>query len=441
MVEDWRLQLGTARSDVAQLTHQVVGAELQLKAARRELEVLRREIANLESVDAFMRDKFGTAQLYQWMSGRLSAMYFQSYDLAYGMARAAQRAYQYERGIPEGEADFIQPVYWESRRRGLLAGESLAVDLERLGRAYAESDTRGLEIVKKVSLLALDPLAALSLRATGRCEFALTEPLFDRDFPGHYRRRIRTLSVSFEGAEGPIGLNATLTQLDSKTVLAADPKAVKYLIDPKGPMPDTLRANWRPGQQIALSDLEESKENNGLFELRYDDDRYLPFEGTGAVSRWRLELSAPGAPELLDVVVTVKYAAEQGGELFANAVRGMLKPYPAARYVDVAAEFPDEWAEFVQGEGDWLTLPIGPELLPGIGGRQITGLFPRYDVAGEAPARFLLDGDGQLALDDGVLLATAGLSAGGAAWSLRFEGDKAALTGFGLVLTYRARGR
>lgn len=38
----------------------------------------------------------------------------------------------------------------------------------------------------------------------------------------------------------------------------------------------------RQGQQIALSDLEESKENNGLFELRYDDDRYLPFEGDKA---------------------------------------------------------------------------------------------------------------------------------------------------------------
>ncbi|MEV5497630.1 hypothetical protein AB0M50_19760 [Nonomuraea fuscirosea] len=41
-------------------------------------------------------------------------------------------------------------------------------------------------------------------------------------------------------------------------------------------------------------------------------------------------------------------------------------------------------SEFVQGEGDWLTLPIEPELLPGISGRQITGLFPRYDVTGEA---------------------------------------------------------
>jgi Tc toxin complex TcA C-terminal TcB-binding domain len=302
------------------------------------------------------------------------------------------------------------------------------VDLERLGRAYAETDARALEITKKISLLALDPLAALDLRSTGRCEFALTEPLFDRDFPGHYRRRIKTVSISFEGAEGPIGLNATLTQLDSRTVLAPDPKAVKFLIDPKGQPPETLRVNWRPGQRIALSDLEEYKVNDGLFELRYDDDRYLPFEGTGAVSRWRLELSAAGAAELVDVVMTVKYTAEQGGEPFAGAVKGLLKPYPAARFIDVAAEFPDQWAQAM--ESGRLTLPLDPAMFPGLVGRQVTGLYARYDGTG----RFLLNGERQLALDDGRLLPTPGLTVGD--WSFVLEGE---LNGFGLVVTYRAR--
>ncbi|MFI6924987.1 hemopexin repeat-containing protein [Nonomuraea spiralis] len=436
MAQDWAFQLAISRSDVAQLGHQVAGAELQVKVAQRELEVLRQEIANQEAVGAFMTSKFANAQLYQWMSGRLSGMYFQSYNLAYEMARAAQRAFQYERGIPEGEADYIRPTYWESRRNGLLAGESLSVDLERLGQAYVETDARGLEITKKVSLLALDPLAALNLRTTGRCEFALTEPLFDRDFPGHYRRRIRTLSVTFEGPEGPIGLNATLTQLDSKIVLSADPKAVKYLIDPKGPMPSTLRANWRAGQQIALSDLEEYKDNNGLFELRFDDDRYLPFEGTGAVSRWRLELPAGGAPALRDVVITVKYAAEQGGELFANAVKGMLKPYPAARFFDVATAFPDQWTAFAEGAEDVLTLPFTTGMFPGMIGRQITGVYAAY--APGTSARLLLNGDRRLALNDGKLLSTPGLLVGGAGWPLAVEGDRATLTGVGLILTYRA---
>ncbi|MFC4118573.1 hemopexin repeat-containing protein [Nonomuraea zeae] len=438
MAEDWALQLATAHSDVAQLEHQVAGAELQVKVAQRELEVQRQEIANLDAVGSFMKNKFAGAQLYHWMSGRLSGMYFQTYNMAYELALSAQRAFHYERGIPEGEAGFIQPLYWESRRNGLLAGESLGADLDRLGKAYAETDGRGLEITKKVSLLALDPLAALSLRSTGRCEFALTEALFDRDFPGHYRRRIKTLSVTFEGAEEPLGLNATLTQLDSKTVLAADPKAVKYLIDAKGPMPGTLRANWRPGQQIALSDLEPYKDNNGLFELRYDDDRYLPFEGTGAVSRWRLELSAKGAPELRDVTITVKYAAEQGGEPFANAVKGMLRPYPAARFLDLATAFPQLWTDFVEGDADRLTLPLTREMFPGMVGRQITGVYPRYELTGDTPVRFLLNGDRQFALDEGRLLPTPGLAVGGAGWTLVLEGDKAELAGAGLVLTYRA---
>ncbi|MEV1238908.1 hemopexin repeat-containing protein [Nonomuraea sp. NPDC049750] len=436
--QDWDLQLNMAKSDVTQLGHQLTSAQHQLTIAQRELAVVTQDIANQEAVAAFMKDKFAGAELYHWMAGRMSGLYFQTYNLAYEMARSAERAYQFERGESNGDGGYIQPRYWESRRNGLLAGDSLGFDLERLGKAYVDTDSRGMEITKKVSLLGLDPLALLALRGERRCEFALTEALFDRDFPGHFRRRIRTLSVSFLGADGPLGVYATLTQLDSKTVLAADPKAVKFLLDPKGAPPDTLRPDWRSGQQIALSDIEEYKENNGLFELRLDDDRYLPFEGTGAVSRWRLQLSGPAPAGLSDVVVTVKYSADQGGEVFANAVKGMLKPYASARYFDVASEFPDEWAQFQEGEDDQLVLPFTPALFPAMSGRQITGVYPRYELAGRGSVRFLLNGDKRLALADGKLLRTPGLSVGGNPWVLVLEGDKAALTNLGLVLTYRA---
>ena len=39
---------------------------------------------------------------------------------------------------------------------------------------------------------------------TGSCEFALTESLFDHDFPGHYRRQSVTVAVSFDDADGPL---------------------------------------------------------------------------------------------------------------------------------------------------------------------------------------------------------------------------------------------
>ncbi len=436
--QDWEQQLAMARTDVAQLGHQVAAAEAQLAIAKQELAILDQEAKNLDEIHAFLTGKFSSSELYGWMAGRLATMYFQTYTLAHEVARSAEQAYRFERGITDGAGAIIQPGYWEGRRSGLLAGEALSLDLQRLGRAYFNGGPRGLEITKKVSLLGLDPLALLALKSGGRCEFALTEALFDRDFPGHFRRQIKTVTVTFEGADGPIGINATLTQLDNRVVLSADPKAVKFLLDPKGSPPDTLRVDWRPGQQIALSDLEEYKDNNGLFELRFDDDRYLPFEGTGAVSRWRLDAGPHRVPDdLRDVTITVKYTAEQGGDAFATAVRGMLRPYTAAGFFDAATDFPDAWAEFVDDGTNTLTLPITPDLLPGLTGRQITAIYAKYQPPGTASGRFLLNGDDRLPLNDGKTLQTPGLTITNGL-TFTFTGDPTALTTLGLVLTYRA---
>jgi hypothetical protein len=202
-----------------------------------------------------------------------------------------------------------------------------------------------------------------------------------------------------------------------------------------------VRSDWRASQQIALSDVEQGRDNNGLFELRFDDDRYLPFEGTGAVSRWRLDTGGHlPPPELLDLTITVKYTAEAGGDIFATAVKGMLKPYPAARFFDVARDFPDAWTEFQSNGADGLVLPITPDLLPGMSGRQITGVYAKYQLADGGSARFLLGGDKRLALTDGKPLKTPGLSLGANGWTLRLEGDKTALDDVGLVLSYRAGG-
>ena len=80
-----------------------------------------------------------------------------------------------------------------------------------------------------------------------------------------------------------------------------------------------------------------------MFELRFDDERYLPFEGTGAVSTWRLELNGKKGSyninQLNDVIINLKYTAMQGGEVYKNAVKGMLKPYPTVRLFDFKFDF------------------------------------------------------------------------------------------------------
>jgi len=145
--------------------------------------------------------------------------------------------------------------------------------------------------------------------------------------------------------------------------------------------------------------------------------------------------------DLRDIVLTVRYTAEDGGEVFAAAVRGMIKPSPAARFVDVAAEFPDEWQEFVDGDATALELPISSGMFPGMTNRDITGIYPTYDLAGRAVAQLVLAGERPIRLEPGRLLPTPGLrvSANGAGpWSFTVEGDKSALLDVGLVLTYKA---
>ncbi len=111
--------------------------------------------------------------------------------------------------------------------------------------------------------------------------------------------------------------------------------------------------------------------------------------------------------DLFDVTLLVKYTAEQGGDVFANAVRGHLrKPYAAARFVDVAGEFAEEWEAFVNG-GD-LVVPLSPDMFQDIVGVQLTGLYARYELADWGSARLLRGGQ---VVNDGTMLHIPGLRA------------------------------
>jgi hypothetical protein len=57
------------------------------------------------------------------------------------------------------------------------------------------------EISRIISLARLAPLSgtlppAIQLLQTGACDFALPETLFDADYPGHYQRQLKRVSVT-----------------------------------------------------------------------------------------------------------------------------------------------------------------------------------------------------------------------------------------------------
>ena len=222
-----------------------------------------------------------------------------------------------------------------------------------------------------------------------------------------------------------------------------DPKAVKYLLNPDGTPPLSIRSDWRAHQQIALSHIDDYEKNNGLFELRFDDDRYLPFEGTGAVSNWRLTLNGKkgsyNVKQLNDVVINLKFTALQGGAAFATAVKGLLKPYQTAIFFDMAREFPTEWNAFISDGAD-LRVTMTREMFPNMSSSKIAGIFSQFDHGGERAPTMVLNGDSDLTLKDNAFLDTSGLSIAGrgSEWTLALSGDRSVLNTVNLVIIYKA---
>ena len=119
-----------------------------------------------------------------------------------------------------------------------------------------------------------------------------------------------------------------LTQVSSKTVLKADEQAMNYLYDQTNKNNRNILYNPRASQSICLS---RGVDDNGLFQLDFNDERYLPFEGTGALSCWELYFPRHSSAEqqvllqsLTDIIVQVRYTALDGGPDFAQFVEGLL---------------------------------------------------------------------------------------------------------------------
>jgi hypothetical protein len=192
----------------------------------------------------------------------------------------------------------------------------------------------------------------VQLKTENACEFVLSQQLYDEDFPGHYCRQIKSVSITFPAVVGPYqNINATLTQLSHETLLAPDEDALLKPDDDPSIVANSLsiRRDWRANQQIALS---RGVNDSGLFELRFQDERYLPFEGTGAVSTWRLELEGLDGmvdiSTLADVLITVNYTSLQGGDKFAKKVKSLYRTNPnKAFFVNIAQAFPSEWHAFI----------------------------------------------------------------------------------------------
>ncbi len=359
--DDWKLQANLAARELMHSGRQILGSLLAEQVARHEYETVQAQIANSIEVEAFLNSKFTNEELHNWMSGELSRLYYQWYRFAADVARRAERTMKLQLRRPELDTvDFVAYNHWDAGRKGLLAGESLAMDVRRMELAYHDNNRRELELTRHVSLRQLDPLALLALKATGKASFLVPEWLFDRDYPGHYLRRIKSVALSVPSVVGPYTpLPATLS-LTRSTIRVSPLLADDVYARAEDGEDDRFVDVFGPVEQIATS---TGSNDSGMFEANLHDDRFLPFEGAGAHSWWTVELPTElrsfDYSTITDVILHMRYTARVAGAVLGDAATTELQTAMAeagtsgmALLLSMRYDFPTQWSAFVKGNAD-----------------------------------------------------------------------------------------
>ena len=400
--EEWQHQLNVTEIEIEQIKRQQLASARRRQSALRELNNHQRQLEHSQEVADFMRDRISKHELYLFLQQETSVLYKQAFRLALQCAKEAQAAVWYECGHfsffdSRGELDigFDENELWNSLHEGLLAGEKLELSLRALERKYMMSMCREYELTKHISLRQFAPFAFLILKTGEECEVELPEWWFDLDYPGHYMRRIKQVSLSLPCVAGPLaGVHCRLQLLSSKVRVrpllppasecccAKEKPAV--IIDnpslrqkeglpskPASPahsqkknciecccghnskqLPDDpyiLHAHHTSSSHIAIA-TSTGTIDPGIFESNPEQTRYLPFEFAGASSRWRISLPAQNnafsLATLSDVVMHINYTAREGGQELRQAAEAAVCGRNAGdgiRFLDVKHDMAEGW--------------------------------------------------------------------------------------------------
>jgi hypothetical protein len=370
--KDWAFQSNRAAGEITQIFKQLRAAQIRDAVAEWELKNHQKQIKNAQEIEYFLSGELENVKpennwakkttkkdFYAWMKRDVRGLYGQCFQFAFDIAKKAERALQHELG--NTELSYLQFGYLAGKD-GLLAGEKLYLDIKRMEMAYLDLNQREFELTKHISLLQVDPLALIQLRKTGRCTVKLPEELFDMDGPGHYFRRIKTVAVSIPCVTGPYAsVNCTLTLL--KSSIRITPVIDGNYARNKHEEDSHFSDYFGSLQSIVTS---SAQNDSGMFDANLRDERYLPFEYSGVISEWQLELPADpskGEPcqfdydTISDVILHMRYTARGGGGLLRKGAMDNLKTLIggadtpiSVRMFSIRHEFPMEWGRFQSQE-------------------------------------------------------------------------------------------
>ncbi|NIG55418.1 neuraminidase-like domain-containing protein [Chitinophaga sp. Cy-1792] len=277
--EEWTFNESDVAFTVAQLTADITAANKRLLTAQAGLQQQQLAVTQSREMLDYLHKKFTNGDLYGWMSGQLSSLYFKVYQLALAALHRLQAAYAYELN---DQSNFIPANSWNSLRKGLLAADTLKLAVARLNAAYLNNNKRRQEAEIMISLKQRYAALFTQFQQTGKIDFKILKDNTWINNSGTLK--IHAISVSIPAVISPYEVfNATFK-------------------------------NNGLNEQIIIS---RGIDDMGIFPDEFSDGRYLPFEGltvpgadTDPNASWSLTIpDADLAKRISDVVITIKYKA------------------------------------------------------------------------------------------------------------------------------------
>ena len=345
--QEWEFQRGLGQFDVRISGQAVRNARSSLRTVGQERNIAGIQADHAQATLDFLDNKFGTAELYDWMSGVLEDVY--SYFLFQAATVAKQASAQLAFARQQPPPSYIQDDYWsapssgfggaEPDRRGLTGSARLLQDITQLEQFALDNEKRNQNLEKTLSLARMAPVEFQRFRQTGVIVFATPMELFDRDFPGHYLRLIKRVRLSIPALIPPVeSIRATLTSSRlSRVVIGGD-------------IFQTVRVQQGP-EQVAYT---SARNASGVFELDPQPTLLLPFEGIGVDTQWQLQLPKAANhfdfSSIADALITIEYTALNDFNYREQVIGGLSARMSAERAFSFRRDFPDQWYDLHHSE-------------------------------------------------------------------------------------------
>ena len=218
---NWELQANRLARQLSESAAEITLANTRLQQAnvRRQIQSMTVELAQKRLQGAqglldYARDKMFDEEMWFRLAAELQDLSRDYLDMAIYSAFLMERAYEVEF---DRRLNRIRLDYGIGGVEGLLGGDYLKRDIDSFTIDYLQHAQKKNPVRLAISLREEYPAAFLQFQNTGSLAFRTDLEIFDRLFPGTYRRKIKKLELFAEGLIPLEGATGFLTHLGMST--------------------------------------------------------------------------------------------------------------------------------------------------------------------------------------------------------------------------------